>query len=230
MGLTAKAQSDSGQSYDPLPTGIHQAVCIWVIDIGMHEIEWQGNKKLQHKVMLVWELPSLRGDFPNQDGTTSDKPRVISNEYTLSLSEKANLHKMLVSWRGKVFTPEELSGFDLKNILGVNCQIQVIHNPSKKDPSKIYANIANVLPAAAGAPKVEPENKPIFFSFEDHKGEGCPDIPSEIPQWIQDKITKSDTWRMLSNPQAAVEPAVDLNTSGAIDKELADLDPDSVPF
>jgi hypothetical protein len=33
-----------------------------------------------------------------------------------------------VAWRGREFTPEELKGFHLKNILGAWCMISVVHN------------------------------------------------------------------------------------------------------
>ena len=72
-----------------------------------------------------------------------DLPRAISREYTLSLHKKANLRADLESWRGKGFTDRELEGFDLENILGKNCMLNIIHKQTEK---AIYANIVSVMP------------------------------------------------------------------------------------
>jgi len=203
MALTAKAQGDS--DYEPIEQGMHNAVCCWIIDLGMQE-GWQG--KMQRKVNITWELPESRIQIPAKDGAPGefiDKPRVCSKEFTLSLSERANLYKTLVSWRGRPFNAEELQGFDLKKVLGANCQIQIIHNPSKSDPSKIYSNIENVLPMPKGSTRAKPENELIFFSFEECQEGALPEIPEAIPDWIKDKIMKSDTWRQAENPHGAPE-------------------------
>jgi len=221
MALTAKAQGDS--NYEPIEQGIHTAICCWIIDLGMQE-GFQG--KMQRKVLITWELPELRIEVPVKDGSpgqTEDKPRVCSKEFTLSLSDRANLYKTLVSWRGKPFTTEELQGFDLAKVLGANCQIQIIHNPSKADPSRIYSNIENVLPLPKGSSKLTPENDPIFFSFEECDEGALPEIPESIPDWIREKITRSDTWRAAENPHGGAE------YQSTAPPPLEDIDED-VPF
>lgn len=222
MALTAKA--DGGSTFEPIEQGIHNAVCCWIIDLGMQE-GFQG--KMQHKIMLTWEFPELRIEVPVKDGSpgqTEDKPRVCSKEFTLSLSERANLYKTLVSWRGKPFTTEELQGFDLRKVLGANCQIQIIHNPSK-DGTRIFSNIENVLPLPKGANKINPENEPIFFSFEECDDGAVPELPEALPDWIKDKIVKSDTWRMAENPDNLPEH----RAQGTGIAEPEELDSD-IPF
>lgn len=74
-----------------------------------------------------------------------EKPRIISKEYTLSLSDKATLRRDLESWRGQRFSDDDIYvvGFDLQNILGKPCQITVGHNTSKT--GKTYADIAGIV-------------------------------------------------------------------------------------
>ena len=57
-----------------------------------------------------------------------DRPAAISKEFTLSLHERANLRRVLISWRGRQFTAEELGGFELANVLGANAMLNVVHN------------------------------------------------------------------------------------------------------
>lgn len=69
--------------------------------------------------------------------------------YTASLSEKANLRKHLEAWRGKKFTPEELEGFSLTNILGAPCMLSVIHS----DQGKAKISSVSQIPKGMTCPK-----------------------------------------------------------------------------
>jgi hypothetical protein len=79
------------------------------------------------------------------------KPFSCSKKYTASLNEKATLRHDLESWRGRAFTQEELKGFDLEKVIGVNAQVMVMHNT--KD-GKTYANVATVTPLGKGQAKI----------------------------------------------------------------------------
>jgi hypothetical protein len=126
MALTAK--ENSGPGIVPIPEGVYVATCYAVIDLGTHTSPVYGNER--RKVLLQWEIPEVRGDF-ERDGKKVNLPRAISQCYTLSLSEKANLRSDLEAWRGRKFTAEELNGFDLKTILGAACQLQIVHEASR---------------------------------------------------------------------------------------------------
>ena len=143
MGLTAKDKL--GGDFTPIPEDLHMAICYGIWDLGTQYSErWQ---KSAHKVAIVWEIPKVRGDF-ERNGKMMNLPRAISKQYRLSLHKKADLRKDLESWRGRKFTEDELAnGFDLKRLLGVPCQIQVLHN---KVEDKTYANIAAITKAPAG--------------------------------------------------------------------------------
>jgi len=67
--------------------------------------------------------------------------------YTFSWAEKANLRADLQSWRGKPFTQEEMRRFDLKNVLGAWCMLNVIEKAGAD--TKMYVNVAGVSPVPA---------------------------------------------------------------------------------
>ena len=67
--------------------------------------------------------------------------------YTLSWSEKANLRLDLQSWRGRPFSQEEMRKFDLKNVLGAWCMLNVIERPG--NDGKTYTNVNGVTPVPA---------------------------------------------------------------------------------
>ncbi len=145
MPIIATAGSDS-QTRTPAPAGAHQAVCVDVIDKGMVESKSFDGKpsKMQRKITIAWQIQELRDD---------GKRYVIYRMYTLSLHEKATLRKDLESWRGKRFTREEEMGFDVEKVIGVNCIINVQHNPVG---DKTYANVASVMPLMKGMPQLVP--------------------------------------------------------------------------
>lgn len=145
------ATATESKNFTPAPEGVHQAVCVDVLDKGMVEssfLDDKGNKKLQHKIEVVWQINELRDD---------GKRFLVYKRYTLSLNEKATLRHDLESWRGKPFTRDEEMGFDVEQVKGANCLLQIIHKPGTKDPSKVFANVTSVMAAMKGMPKLAPD-------------------------------------------------------------------------
>jgi hypothetical protein len=143
------ATAGEGRSYAPAPEGPHQAVCVDVIDLGLITSnfidEKTGQKKVQHKVDVAWQIGEKRDD---------GKRFVVYKRYTLSIHEKATLRKDLESWRGRPFTEAELKRFDVESVIGANALINVQHNT--KD-GKTYANVVSVMPIIKGMPKMVAE-------------------------------------------------------------------------
>jgi len=192
--MSLMAKKPEGSDIEPIEAGVHQAICIRYYDLGTHHYEWNNKEISARKVLLMWEVPDERIEIEGKD-----LPRAISKQYTLSLHKKANLRDDLESWRGKNFTEKELEGFDLDNILGKNCMLNVVHNQTEK---ATYANIASVMPLMKSMAKKEPENQIHYFSFDDGKIE----IPENTPEWIADKIRDSDEWASFTNPNYAAPP------------------------
>lgn len=165
MAIVAKANGDGGKTFEPAPEGVHQGVCVDVIDLGILDVTWQGQSKKQHKINVAWQINELRDD---------GKPFLVFKRYTLSLSEKANLRKDLESWRGKAFTRDEEMGFDVESVIGANCLLNIQH---KVSGDKTYANVVSIMPLAKGMAKISatdyvrkqdrPGNDPRHISDEE---------------------------------------------------------------
>lgn len=140
MSIVARAPETQ---YETAPEGLHQAVCVDVVDLGDITTEY-GTK---HKVELRWQIEAL-----NAKGYRFE----VRKRYTLSLHERARLRQELQTWRGRKFTEEELRGFDLEKLLGVNCQLQIVHNIT--DDGRTFANVQAIVPHNAKVPKIAPEN------------------------------------------------------------------------
>jgi hypothetical protein len=114
MSIIAK---DAGKQFPKLPlpeSGTTQAVCCAVWDLGLQKTSFNGEDKIQHKIIIAWEISQLI-DAP--DSEYHGKPYMLNKRYTLSLGEQANLRKDLESWRGKPFTAEEIQQAVISRIM-----------------------------------------------------------------------------------------------------------------
>jgi hypothetical protein len=172
------------------------------------------------KVQIGWEIP---GELVQTDD--GPKPRVIGKEYTLSLGKKATLRAALQSWRGRPFTEEELKGFELSKLLGANCLINVIHKTSD-DGSKTYARIEGLMPLPKGMPVLKPLAPTLTF---DLPKTGPIVLLEAIPEWIKEKIMKSEEWvAQVSGGKAITETkALEHGADPAI---VGDVASENVPF
>jgi hypothetical protein len=187
------AKEPEGQSYPPIENGTHHAVCYSVIDLGTQYSDFYG--KESHKVIITWELPDVRIDIDTDEGPIN-LPRAVSKIYTLSLHEKASLHKDLISWRGKAFTAEELVGFDIFKILEANCLLQTVQQEKN---GKIYSNITAVTSLMKNMSIKKPENAIVRYSMLENGFE----IPENIPDWIKELIKKSAEYKMVAGNQGS---------------------------
>lgn len=211
---------DSGGNFEKCPSGMHLARCYRIIDLGTQKSEYMGQTKYLHKVMLGWEIHGMNDDgtpIKMQDG----RPFSIFKNYTMSWSEKANLRLDLQSWRGKPFTQEELRRFDLKNVLGAFCMVNVIERPAKEG-NKMYTNVSGVTPVPAmikqnGLP--DAVNKNELFSISD------PDMEmfNGFSDNLKLKISSSPEWQKKHGKTPAPTP------QGAPAKPVFDED-DDMPF
>jgi hypothetical protein len=134
-----------------------------------------------HQVRLVWEIA---GESVEINGETL--PRQIFKDFTASFDDRSNLRKMLQSWRGKPFTPEELKHFDLPNLLGAACLLQLIHKTSERGND--YAVVENImaLPKGAAKPKASRADR---FDLDDPATYG---IFETLPRYTQEKIALAE--------------------------------------
>lgn len=156
MALYVKANAST---FEPAPEGMAAAVCIDVVDMGMVESNYGGEKKLQHKVRIVWAL---------EHRMKNGKPYIAQKRYTASLHKKANLRKDLETWRGKKFTESEIirAGFDLEILLGIGANLFIQHDV--KEDGTTFANVMSVLPLKGKPPAADAG----YVRHKDRTGDG----------------------------------------------------------
>lgn len=181
------ASASEGKSYTPIEEGTYFALCYGLIDVGDEYSE--KFDKCSTKFLILWEL--IGAGTLVVDG--KEVNRTISKSYTNSLSPKSNLRKDLRAWRGREFTDDELKRFDMVNILGAPCQIQIVNSNSN---GKVYSNIAAIMNLPKGMPKPTPTEEKLFWDFEDCEIEG--DGWDRIPKWVQERIKNNETYQYIT--------------------------------
>lgn len=186
MSLNARKVASSGGNFniDPLEAGTYPIRLVQVLSLGLQpQRPFKGEEKPpKEELMLTYEF--LDEFLKGEDGEDlEDKPRWLSETLPLNNLEndRANSTK-----RYYAFDPKEASGGDWAELVGTPAMATVVLNPSRKDPSKIYENIASVstMRAKEATKATELVNQPKVFDID------APDMDvfNSLPEWIQEKM------------------------------------------
>jgi len=177
MGRYAK--DSGGGNFQQAPIGNHVGRCVHIVDLGTQHGEYQGQPTARQQVVITWELP----DELMEDGL----PFIVSAFFTNSLHEKAALRSALQNWRGKEFTPDELNGFDLTNVLGKPCMVSVVHTDKGK------AKVSAVAAMPKGIKAKPAVNDSYAYWIEEHD----PEVYDKIGPGLKKMIEASDEWKAM---------------------------------
>lgn len=174
------------------------AVCVAIAAVGPVYSERFGN--YSNKVWLKFEF--------DKDGNPENN---LENwfSFTQSIGTKSNLGKVIRDWRGRDFTPEELSKFSLVNVLGVGAHIKLSERTSSN--GKVYSDIKFIEKPEK---KVTPSEKPWTFDIEDPARTNWDKLPKFIQSQIeagQQRQGKSVSAQSQANVKTEVVDPIDLD-------------------
>ena len=211
MGLTVK---EEGGSFVQCPPGNHLAICYAVIDLGtQHQsaFTWEGTpiaESNKPQILIMWECPAELVDIEGEM-----KPAGISKFYNAFFTDRASLRIHLEAWRGKPFTSEELAGFNIGNLLGKPCMVNVVHTDKGK------AKVAGIAAMPKGLTVPAQTNESIMFDLEDYDQA----VFDSLSEGIQNIIKRSPEWQALNQPAQGFRQT----ENPAPDNDFAD---DDIPF
>ncbi len=200
------ATNEGGGDFKSLDAGSYIARCISVWDIGSQFDDRYNKWKPQ--AIIRWEVPEEQDD--------EGKPLTISAFYSLYLSERANLYKALVAWRGRRFTDDELARFDVATVLDAPCMLTVEHTPNGKQKVAAVAK----LPKGTKCPPAVHALEVYEIGKDPHNEQY-----QKLPEWVRAQINKS---RQFAEPPEdgednsrppAPEPAKDAGGYGVDDSD-----------
>lgn len=191
--------SDAKSQGPVAPAGNHIARCYSVVDLGTHTEEGVYGVKANRKIRVSWELPDELHKFKEDRG---EEPFSVHKTYNFVMGEKATLRKDLEAWRGKAFTPQEMDSFELKNLLGTACMVNVTH---AEKANATYANVDGVsaIPKALkDVVKQKPQhNTSVYYEVSMGQGKEF----DALPDWMKQMIEKCREWNRKP-ASSTVEP------------------------
>lgn len=203
-----------------VPEGNHVSTLYEIVYLGTMETPYfndDGSVKEQYKVRLTFELPDELREF----GPDNEKlPMVISKECNFSMykgTQTAVLRTIAHALVGQALTDEEAEAFDIDDLLGKSCMLEVSHEEYE---GKKYAKAVGFgsLPKGVKAPKQvnESRTKSVHDMTEDEI--------FELPEFISKKMTSSKEYqeRFGGTGKADIEEA-DKNSNNGVT-------PDGIPF
>lgn len=164
-----KAKVDYGRLED----GTYFARIVSVIDLGTQpQTDWQTKEPTdpKHNVMITYETPDELIEVEDKDGNKVSKPRWISKEYLLSMSEMAALYKLRMALKPDMKSLDEL--------LNLPCMITIGSTSGGK------AKVTGVAKPMKGAQVGELYGDSFHFDFSH------PDMElfNGLLKWQQEKI------------------------------------------
>ena len=172
--MTTIVATQGTNEFPKVPTGVHNARCVRVIDLGTQRNDYGGNITYKRQVLIIWEVP---------EQISNDVPMTISKFYTLSLHEKSNLGMDLVSWRGRPFTETEKKGFDISKLIGHTCLLNVIQGNKR-------TQIGSIMPLPKGDKIAEQYHTSVTFSMDDFQ-KGKKETFNQLSEGIRNIILRS---------------------------------------
>ncbi len=194
--MPIKAPTLSKKEHILVPSGNHVATMYRIMNLGTRFQTYKGEKKPYPDTLVnfTFELPNEMADFPDKDEEGKEimvkKPLVITREFTLSMGPKSNLKPFVEGIIGTTLSEEEAPGFDLEQLLGLSCLINVIHKKSA-DGTKTFANIKGASPLLKGMEKPRQINENSVFDVNVATLEEI----NALPMWLRDKVKVSDEYR-----------------------------------
>lgn len=198
-------------NHPPMPTGRIKARCHFMASVGRQAVDWQGEKKLQPKVVIGFMFPEHTHTFNDDAGP---EPYYKSKTYTFSMHPKSALRRDLTAWRGKAFSDAEANSFDIATVLGTALEINIIEGD--KEDARWIDSLMKIGNQADCPPL---PNAPIEYSIDAHNADDF----AQLPKWVQEMAMASIDWKA---PGAA--PSEPVATGGNIDPMAEDAS--DIPF
>ena len=227
MALNASKVATKSAKIPPLDAGAYPGRLAQVIDLGLQPQEYKGEAKDPKRAILT--TYELSDEFlKNEDGEElKDKPRWFSEDFPLNhiKSEKSTSTKRYLA-----IDPTLKHGGDWAANLGAPVMITLVQNPSKKDSSVVYNNIASIGPMRAkDAEKLPPLVNPTkIFDLEE------PDLEvfNSLPEYVQNKITSNLEFNgsKLQKLLDKGSPGVSVSKNDAVGGVTAEDIDDEIPY
>lgn len=189
---TLRAKSKTFEPRELPPAGRYKALVIGVYDIGIQTFP----KESTHQIVVEWELHKRKkggaiAPVLNRKGHIHKISEFYSFKFGVGKEgNKAKLRTAVESMLGRIFTDAEaVEGYDVEELVGMACEIQIQHEPDKKNKEVLRAKISSLLAYEEDDDKPEPVSDSFYYEVDTGKP-----IPEAVPKWLHAFIERSENW------------------------------------
>lgn len=209
MKLQPKILKDNPTTFvkDLIKPGSYPVRIYSIIVMGTHLDNYKGVEKRNEKVRITFELPTQMKVFKEENGL---QPRVISQEFNLSLFEKSNFRQM-VDATGLVIPIGEdgYLQFNIWDLIGRTCILSIGRKMSEKGNE--YNTINSYAQMIDGMTIDEQHNDTFVYDVSQHDAESF----NRLPDFLKEKIMDSDEYKLkVLGHETAIA------SGGSMDEEL----------
>lgn len=193
-----KVSGSNKSSFEPLEPGTYPARLVRVVGLGLHPVEYKGEKKDDaYSLRVTYELSD---EFlKDEDGEEiKDKPRWIDEEFNL-YPLKSDRAKSTA--RYYALDPLSEHDGDWSALEGAPVLVTIVNNKSKTN-GKVYENISLTSPMRDKEAKKLPALVNDWVVFD--PSEADVDTFLKLPEFYQDKITSA-----IDFPGSDLETAIE---------------------
>lgn len=158
------------KAFAPLAPGMHDARIVSIVFVGTFPNRFDGAPTKTIKVGYEVNSPGRK--------------RVQYEDYNASLTPNAKFRKVIEAVLCRALSKDESFRFEYGNLIGKFCKLVVVNNPSKKDPTKVYANIQAVYPSTD---EFESDRQLLIWDVRK-------DDLSALPEFVQRQVMQSEEW------------------------------------
>ncbi|MFL9914149.1 hypothetical protein PQR75_01820 [Paraburkholderia fungorum] len=179
-----KISQFSNRSRFPLITaGQHPAICVGVADLGTQTSVFDGRPSIGRKLMMFYSVL-------DQVDPKSGRPLSLAGMRSATMHPMGRLRRDVEGWLGTFADQGAANDFDLKHLVGRQCQLIIKHTGNPVAPRAL---IAAVLPTLSNVITSQAVNDNLYFSLEK------PDMNvfEQLPGRVQRMIEASPEWQSI---------------------------------
>lgn len=179
---TILPQENKG-SYTPAPAGSHIAMCYGVVDLGTQAFHWAGETNIRPQIALFFEL--------SNEIMENGKPYTIAATMTMSSHKKSKLRGFLEAWRGVAFNDADFGKFNVSQLIGIPCMLNIIQ--TTKEDGSIKSKINGIMRVPKGTLPASMVNEKLHFTFDDFSQ----DTYDKLTDYWKETIAKSPEYKQV---------------------------------
>lgn len=197
MGGEMHAPEQEGRKRNPnleIPEeGPQEFLCIGVVQLGTHTVNFEGKEKVQPQIMIIWEKADLKQLVYEDD--TEKRSFVKYDTMSFYTNTKSKLYKVAKAIFGKEKKEDDIvnNKINFMEMLGRRAYLTIEHVESKKDDGGYFPKVTgySVCRKAPDEDFISDGNQYGWYLDSEGKNFTHPAF-ANLPQWIREKIMESE--------------------------------------